>query len=209
MKFKDFINEAPMMVDDRVKKTPDSAQKFADEVYKQAIEAALENEDASWSFDYVPKFKFVKEFSANGYKFEEFALHEYGNVYIVSKGEKLCCILKYDRYEKKYFSIDVIDKQNATSEEIIEIIYVVAKKTDRIGLLSGTHQTSGGRSMWRNIIKYADKHDMKFGHTEGDKYIETDKNATDFIKFADDELYDNTDKRDRSKMKLRLYVDFK
>lgn len=208
MKYKDFINEAPMMVNDRVKKTNDT-DKWAEEIRQQAIESIMDDESGkSDDLDYEPKFKFIDDFTDSGFKFEHFSLYAYGNVYIVTKGTSLSCVVKYDKHEKEYFTIDVIAKHKASSQQIRDINYILAKHLKRKGLLSGTHQTSGGRSMWRNIIKEAESKNLKFGHCESNKFIDWEGSASDFLKFADDELYDTDEKRDRSKMKFRLFVKF-
>jgi len=208
MKFKDFINEAPMMVNDRVKKTNDT-DKWAAEIRQQAIESIMDEESGKINdFDYESKFKYVDEFTSSGFKFEQFSLYGYGKIYIVTKGDNLSCVVKYDHHQKDYFTVEVIAKHKASSEDIKEIIYTLAKKLDRIGLLSGTHQTSGGRSMWRNLIKDAESKKLKFGYYDGSKYITWEDTAAKFIKYADDELYDTDEKRDRTKMKFRLFVKF-
>lgn len=208
MKFSQFLNETPMMVDDRVSKD-NTTDKWAKSIRDEAIQSIHDEiSGANKDFNYEPKFKYLDEFKENGYKFEQFSLFQYGNIYIVTKGDKLSCVVKFDKFEKEYMYIEIIAKHDASSDEIVNIVYMLGKKLGKKGLLSGSHQTTGGRNMWRNIIKRADKEGLKFGYYERNNRHESDVGATEFIKFADAELYDTTTSRDRSKTKFKLFVEF-
>lgn len=214
MKFKEFLTEAPMMGNDRITKDKVDPQKWLnairDEV-KKRIDSGIDLEDG------IPddpdgilyNFKKISSEDVNGYTLDEYSKYEYGNVISVSKGGELFIVVKYDKYEKKYFQIEVISKTKSTpSDKVVEIILMLTKHKKRIGMKSDRIQTSGGRNMWKNIIANADKNGYEYGYFKRSAKTKWDGGLSDFYKFADDELYDSLDNPNRAKFSYSLYFEF-
>lgn len=214
MKFKEFLNETPMMGDDRIKKSDSDAQKWLDAITKESI-ARIES-GVDFDDDIDPKkehflydFRFLESYEFGQFKCDEFNKYQWGRVVSIKSDDKLIAVIKYD-HTNDYFTIEMINKGvGVSSKMVLDAVLALAKHKNKIGLKSDHIQTTGGRNMWKNIIAYADDNGLEYGYYNKKVKNKWDGSLKDFMKFANEELYDTVDKKDRSKFAYILYIMFK
>lgn len=192
MKFNEFLlTEAPYINDD-VKNNPEFAGKM---------------------FQKHHKSKPSKEWDWNGYNVFEYK-GNYGTTDL---------FLKKDTIVELYIAYSVEDYKNLgkmyrntyiqkgigdiSKQEIIDFLFVLAKKTNADGLISDDIQSTGGKKMWRNILEHGSKTGKEVGVYENQKHavqpMEADKKFALWYAIKSREIYSD---KELLKANFQVYI---
>lgn len=176
MKFKDFINEAPYMLDvNKASESLDFLYKHVDSENKSKVEV-LDS-----------KYKLKTYQLKNNY------------ITFVMNGDQAIMYIKYNdgklhskNDHKPYSNViqtKYVDKiKSLPSSEVSRIYYLFMSRFDAV--LSDNHHSVGGKQLWKKMLKLAyDNHNV-FGYKNPHEiYYTKDKTYNEFYKEIEDEAY--------------------
>lgn len=147
MKFKDFINETPVLID--IPNDPELAHKM----YNKDMNATNKKE-SEWG-----EYKVI----------EVAGKHQVNNVYLV-KEDKLQLYIAYTipniKNLGKMIQNSYIQKANGATtntQVIIEFINHMIKDKHVEGIISDDIQSAGGKKLWRSILQYGADNNKEIG----------------------------------------------